>query len=65
MILIECPDAVKAYTEGADVALDIDEGKVIVNGEVFTFPPLPKEIIAIRDAGGLLPYVRQKLKQKR
>ena len=64
LILIECPDAVKAYSEGDDVLLDMDAGKIIVAGKPFSFPKLPKEIIAIRDAGGLLAYTRSKLKHK-
>ena len=64
LILIECPEAVKAYKEGDEIKLDIDAGTIIVGGKSFSFPKLPKEIIAIRDAGGLLPYTRAKLKTK-
>ncbi len=65
LILIECPDAVKAYSEGNDINLDVDNGKIVVGGKTFSFPKLPKEISAIRDAGGLLEYTRSKLKEKR
>ena len=64
LLLIECPDAVKAYGKGDKVSLDIENGKIIVRGKLFTFPKLPKEILAIRDAGGLLSYTRDKLKNK-
>ena len=63
LILIECPDAVKAYSEGDEIILDIDNGKIVVGGKTFSFPKLPKEILAIRDAGGLLDYTRSKLKE--
>ena len=43
--------------------LDIDAGIILVDGKEFTFPKLPEEIIAIRDAGGLLAYTRNKLKK--
>ena len=65
LILIECPDAVKAYSEDDDINLDVDNGKIVVGGKTFSFPKLPKEILAIRDAGGLLEYTRSKLKEKR
>jgi len=65
LILIECPDAVKAYSEGDDINLDVDNGKIVVGGKTFSFPKLPKEILAIRDAGGLLEYTRSTLKEKR
>jgi 3-isopropylmalate dehydratase small subunit len=65
LILIECPDAVKAYSEGDDINLDVGNGKIVVGGKTFSFPKLPKEILAVRDAGGLLEYTRSKLKEKR
>ncbi|MCK4364955.1 MAG: 3-isopropylmalate dehydratase [Thermoplasmatales archaeon] len=64
LILIECLEAVKGYSEGDEIKLDIDRGTIVVGGKQFSFPKLPKEIIAIRDAGGLLPYTRAKLKNK-
>jgi 3-isopropylmalate/(R)-2-methylmalate dehydratase small subunit len=64
LVLIECPEAVNAYNDGDEIALDIDAGNINVGGKSFSFPKLPKEIIAIGDAGGLLPYTRAKLKKK-
>jgi len=65
LLLIECPDAVKAYADGDKIELDVNSGKIVVGGKVFTFPKLPKEILAIRDAGGLLEYTREKLKKQK
>jgi 3-isopropylmalate/(R)-2-methylmalate dehydratase small subunit len=65
LLLVECPEAVKAYSDKSAVELDVDSGKIYVNGNEFSFPRLPKEIIAIRDAGGLLNYTREKLKTKK
>ena len=65
LLLIECPEAVKAHHKGDKVSLNIKNGKIIVNNKSFSFPKLPNEILAIRDAGGLLPYTRTKLKQQR
>ncbi|MEJ2368063.1 MAG: 3-isopropylmalate dehydratase [Acidobacteriota bacterium] len=63
LLLVECPGAVEAYQEGDTVSLDAASGKVSVGERTFDFPPLPPEILAIRDAGGLLPYARKKLKE--
>ena len=63
LLLIECPDAVKSYSEGDDIKLNVDSGKIEIGGKSFSFPLLPPEIIAIRDAGGLLAYTRKKLKK--
>jgi 3-isopropylmalate/(R)-2-methylmalate dehydratase small subunit len=63
LLLIECPEAVHAYIEGDAVSLDVEKGVIKIGAKNFSFPKLPKEILAIRDAGGLLPYTREKLKQ--
>ncbi len=65
LILIECPKAVNAYSDKSIVKLDVDSGLIIVDGKKFIFTKLPKEIIAIKDAGGLLNYTRKKLKVKK
>jgi 3-isopropylmalate/(R)-2-methylmalate dehydratase small subunit len=65
LLLIEFPDAVKAYSNKSVVKLDVDSAKIYVDDKEFNFPKLPKEIIAIRDAGGLLNYTREKLKTKK
>jgi 3-isopropylmalate/(R)-2-methylmalate dehydratase small subunit len=65
LLLIECPDAVRSYSTGDMVCIDVKSGTISVGASMFSFPKLPKEILAIRDAGGLLPYTRQKLQEKR
>ncbi len=63
LLLIESPEAVHAYKTGDKVEVDIEKSKIIVGGKEFSFPPLPKEILAIREAGGLLNYTREKLRK--
>lgn len=65
LVLIECPNAIKAYSDGDNVELDLDNGEIKVAGKTYKFPRLPDEINAIRDAGGLLNYTRAKLKIKK
>lgn len=64
LLLIECPQAVHAYTTSNSFSLDIEKGMIVVGNKTFLFPKLPPEILAIRDAGGLLAYTREKLKTK-
>ena len=64
LLLVECPEAVDAYQDGDEVELDAPAGEIRVGGKTFAFPKLPPEILAIRDAGGLLPYTREMLKKK-
>lgn len=65
LLLIECPEAVEAYKKGDTVSLDVKQGTVTVGSATFSFPKLPKEILAICNAGGLLPYTRLRLQQKK
>lgn len=61
LVLVECPEAVDAWNEGDEVAVDAEGGIVTVGGREFTFPGLPPEILAIREAGGLLEWTRKQL----
>lgn len=65
LLLIECPEAVNAYRDGDMVTLDAKNGTIVVGSKSFSFPKLPPEILAIRDAGGLLAYTREKLKKRK
>lgn len=65
LLLIESSDAVNAYSEGDTVSVDVDNGIIQVGDDEFHFPQLPPEIIAIQKAGGLLPYVRKKLREQK
>jgi 3-isopropylmalate/(R)-2-methylmalate dehydratase small subunit len=64
LILIECPDAIKYYSDGDTIELDIENGYIDIGGKKISFPKLPKEIMEIRNNGGLLNYTRLKLKEK-
>jgi 3-isopropylmalate/(R)-2-methylmalate dehydratase small subunit len=65
LLLVECPDAVRAFGPGDEVTLNPEQGEITVAGKTFKFPSLPPEILAIRDAGGLLAYTRKRLKTRR
>jgi len=65
LLLVECPEAVAAYKEGDAVELDPAAGKIKVGGREFGFPKLPPEMLAIRQAGGLLPYTIAQLERER
>ena len=64
LLLVECPEAVDAYKDGDEVTFDAAEGKITVGGKECSLPKLPPAILAIRDAGGLLPYTREALRKK-
>jgi 3-isopropylmalate/(R)-2-methylmalate dehydratase small subunit len=63
LLLVEAPEAVDAYKEGDEVKLDMEAGTIQVGDKKYSFPKLPPEILAIRDAGGLLPYTMDALRK--
>ena len=65
LLLIESADAVNAYKSGDAVTFNPDEGVISIASKTFTFPTLPKEITAIKDAGGLLAYTKATLEKKK
>lgn len=64
LLLIECPDAVKNFRPGDAVEILPEKGEIKLAGKVFAFPTLPPEILAIRDAGGLLEFTLKKLEAR-
>jgi len=64
LLLIECPEVVNDFKSGDSLHLDAVQGVITINKKTYTFTRLPSEILQIRDAGGLLPYTRKKLKQR-
>ncbi|MGC9365259.1 MAG: 3-isopropylmalate dehydratase [Fidelibacterota bacterium] len=53
--------AVDAVVHGETIEIDTDKGEIRCQAGVFTFPPLPREVVGIFDAGGLIPYTKKQL----
>ena len=58
--IVAC-DAVDGVENGDEITIDFTAGVVTTPHGVFTFPPLPPEVLAIIEAGGLIPHVRKQL----
>lgn len=54
-------DAVDGVESGEEVTIDFVAGTVTTPGGVYRFPPLPAEVMAILEAGGLIAHVRRQL----
>jgi 3-isopropylmalate/(R)-2-methylmalate dehydratase small subunit len=59
LLLVQSPEAVNHYTEGDEVAVDPVAGEVHVGDRIFTFPPLPDEMLNILRDGGLLNHIKK------
>jgi 3-isopropylmalate dehydratase small subunit len=54
---VECPGAVDAATDGAQVYIDRAAGLVMVDEKTFPFANYPQSLQRILDSGGLIPYL--------
>lgn len=54
-------EAVDALEHGESIEIDTEKGEIRCKAVVFSFPPLPEEVVGIFDAGGLIPYTKKQL----
>jgi 3-isopropylmalate/(R)-2-methylmalate dehydratase small subunit len=59
--IVTCPAAVDAARDDATIAVDLDAGRVAVDGAEFEVPPLPPFMRELVGAGGLERWVRGQL----
>jgi len=61
--IIVCPEAVEDTSPGNDLEIDLPAGRLTnhTTGHTFTFPPFTGEIQAIIAAGGLMPFVKERM----
>lgn len=59
--IMECPEAAKAISEGDEVEVDFDSGKITdkTTGETFTGQAFPEFMQKIIDAEGLINYINK------
>ena len=64
--VIICPKAHALLRQGDEVEVDLDRGLVrsVLTGKELRFEPLPKFLVEILDNGGLVPYVRERLREE-
>jgi 3-isopropylmalate dehydratase small subunit len=55
---IVCPEAAAAARRGDPVKVDLERGEVILPAGVFRYPPFPKNVQRLLEAGGLVAYLK-------
>jgi 3-isopropylmalate/(R)-2-methylmalate dehydratase small subunit len=58
---LTCREAVDAIQDGETVEIDLEKGSIRCERGEFHFPALPAMVMAIFEAGGLVPYTRRRL----
>ena len=59
--VIELAEGADAMSKGDEVTIDFSAGTVEHDGKTYSFPPLPPEVLAILEDGGLIPHVKRVL----
>ena len=63
LLLIRNAEAAEYYTDGDEVDVDPGKGEIRVGDRVFSFPPLPDEMLDILKDDGLLNHIRKQYSQ--
>ena len=59
--VIECPGIKSRVNEGDEIEIDIEKGVIkLPSGEALSVKPIPRQIIEIVEAGGLIEYLKKK-----
>lgn len=58
---LTCREAVDAIEDGEVIEIDMEAGEIRCAAGTFQFPPLPPNVLAIVEAGGLVEYTRRRL----
>lgn len=62
--ILQCPEAVDATAYGHELEIDTASGTILnlTTGETFKAMPFPEFMQNLMSAGGLIPYVQQRIK---
>ena len=63
LLAIVCPPVVNLVNSGDEISIDLDKLLITCRGSEFTFPPLSASVLGILQAGGLVPYIQNRLRQ--
>jgi len=63
--ILECPQAVEETEAGDVLTVDLEAGTITNHrtGRTYQAPPFPPFVMGIIRAGGLVPYVRQRMQE--
>ena len=63
LLVITCPEAARAIQSGDEVTVDLAQHRITTPSGEFTFPPFSASVGQILQAGGLVEYVKEKLRE--
>jgi 3-isopropylmalate/(R)-2-methylmalate dehydratase small subunit len=63
MLAITCPEVVDLCENGKIIEVDVENGTILIDGKNIKFPPIPDSVSEILAVGGLVPYIKNKIKK--
>ena len=60
LLPIVCPEAVDAIENGETIKIDLEDNRISARAGEFSFPSLSPSLLAIIQAGGLIPMLRRR-----
>ena len=63
LLVITCPEAARAIQAGDEVTVDLAQHRITTSSGAFAFPPFSTSVGQILQAGGLVEYVKEKLRE--
>ncbi len=63
--ILECPEAAKGISDGDEVEIDFELGKIVnrTTGKTYQSEPFPEFIQKIMNADGLVGYIKNQLRE--
>jgi 3-isopropylmalate/(R)-2-methylmalate dehydratase small subunit len=60
--VVTCPEAIEYAVAGEEAEVNFSTGVLIVGGRRFAIPQFPPQVATIVQAGGLVPFMKKRLK---
>jgi 3-isopropylmalate/(R)-2-methylmalate dehydratase small subunit len=59
--IVECPELYAAVAEGDRIRIDLENGKIQLADQEYSFPKMPESVRRILELGGLAEYLKTQL----
>ena len=57
--IIVLPEFVEKFDKDSPIFVDLEKGEIVNGNQIYSFPKLPKELLSIFNAGGLIQYYQK------
>ncbi|HYR83286.1 MAG TPA: 3-isopropylmalate dehydratase [Terriglobia bacterium] len=65
LTIVECPEIYDTVREGDDIQIDLGEGQIRHNKEIYNFPRFPDSVRQLLELGGLAEYLKAQFQEEK